>query len=131
MKFYHKKLLFSTKIFFNTFWCFLVLFSACEISTKKNNKNYKTGLMTSFILLLNISWTWTLCFSSKFVLRIPSVLSSFLHTICSALSSLFPIPITDENLLKSLKQWNALVGIKSATLIIEFMTLLKYLQITA
>ena len=40
-------------------------------------------------------------FSSKFVSRIPSVLSSFLHAIWSALSSPF----------KSLKQWNNLVHI--------------------
>ena len=33
---------------------------------------------------------WILCFSSKFVLRIPSVLSSFLHAVWYALSSLFP-----------------------------------------
>ena len=55
-----------------------------------------------------------ICFSSKFSLRIPSVLSSFLHAIWSALSSLFPslfLLHQNENLFKSLKQWNNLVGI--------------------
>ena len=39
-------------VFFNAFWCFLVLFVLVK-SDRKKNKKFKTGLMTSFILLLS------------------------------------------------------------------------------
>ena len=43
---------------FCAFWCFLVLFGACKIFLlKKNNKKFKTALITSFILLPNFSIT--------------------------------------------------------------------------
>ena len=38
---------------FCAFWCFLVLFCACEIFLWKKIKEFKTVLMTSFILLLS------------------------------------------------------------------------------
>ena len=44
---------------------------------------------TPFSLALYYEHIMNICFSSKFVLRIPSVLSSFLHAIWSTLSSLF------------------------------------------
>ena len=52
------------------------------------------------------------------------IIVSSRYLICSfiAISQTFFLQLQNENLLKSLKQWNNLVGIKSATLIIEFMT---------
>ena len=47
-------------------------------------------LPTRSFLLSTVLWTMNICFSSKFASRIPSVLSSFLHAIWLALSSLFP-----------------------------------------
>ena len=38
-------------MFFDAFWCFLVLFCTSEILSQKN-KIFKAGLMTSLILLL-------------------------------------------------------------------------------
>ena len=42
-------------VFFNAFWCFLVLFVLVK-SDRKKNKKFKTGLMTSFILLLKLAY---------------------------------------------------------------------------
>ena len=55
----------------------------------------------SFSLALYYEHIMNIYYSSKFTLRIRSVLSSFLHAIWTTLSLLF----------KSLKQWNNLVGI--------------------
>ena len=63
-----------------------------------------------FSLALYYEHIMNICFSSKFAWRIPSVSSWFLHVIWSALSSLFPrhffLLHQNENLFKSLKQWN-------------------------
>ena len=50
----------------------------------------KVAMPLPFSLALYYKHIINICFSSQFALRIPSVLSSFLHAIWSALSSLFP-----------------------------------------
>ena len=39
------------------FWCFLVLFGACIILSLKRKEKFKTGLITSYILLLILDVT--------------------------------------------------------------------------
>ena len=76
---------------------------------------------------INYGHIMRICFSFKYPLKIPSVLSLFDAIIWSFISSIFPrhlifFAVPTENLFKSLKKWNKLAGTKSATLIIQFMT---------
>ena len=64
----------------------------------------------SFLFTPVFEHIMNICFNSKFPLRIPSVSSSFFHSIFFALSLLFTRHFLflhqNENLFKSLKQWN-------------------------
>ena len=80
-------------MFFNSFWCFLVLFSAFWYlwnhinNKKKKKKKIKTALMTSFILLLirircgHVFTIISKCHATGFLIRFDLVLPSNLHNL--------------------------------------------------